>query len=338
MVPSAKAGGPRGDGKGSVMLTAPTPHHSLRMCCAETVMSWALFVDESGQDQRESPFEVLAGVAVEDRQIWPLIRQLSDAQEFWFGTRLFDAFGAEAKSRELLSNKAFRLAGQMERLSDADRRMHARGILLDGRNATRAGLTALGQAKVGYCRFALTLARRHGAQVFATMVPKSAPRPPNGDAMRKDYAFFLERYFHFLNGMPGDPMGFLILDELDKAASHVLLGQISNYFKRTRKGRARARLIVPEPLFVHSDLTTIIQVADIVAYAINWGLRLSGMKEPARPDLAPLAQEVRLMRYHHRSEGGADVWGIKVIRDLRPMQATGKEERAVQPAPQSPRR
>jgi hypothetical protein len=31
-------------------------------------MSWALFIDESGQDRRQSPYEVLAGVAVEDRR------------------------------------------------------------------------------------------------------------------------------------------------------------------------------------------------------------------------------------------------------------------------------
>lgn len=40
-------------------------------------MSWAFFIDESGQDRRASPYEVLAALAVEDRKIWPLIRQLS---------------------------------------------------------------------------------------------------------------------------------------------------------------------------------------------------------------------------------------------------------------------
>ena len=32
-------------------------------------MAYFLFVDESGQDHRESPCEVLAGVAVEDRDL-----------------------------------------------------------------------------------------------------------------------------------------------------------------------------------------------------------------------------------------------------------------------------
>ena len=62
-------------------------------------MSWALFIDESGQDQHASLYEVLAGIAVEDRALWKLIRDLSDAQETIFGMRLFDAYGGEAKAQ-----------------------------------------------------------------------------------------------------------------------------------------------------------------------------------------------------------------------------------------------
>lgn len=282
-------------------------------------MSWALFVDESGQDQRHSPYEVLAGVAVEDRQIWPLINQLKDAQKQWFGIRPFDAFGAEAKSKELLSLKVFKFSAQLDTLGAVDRRKLATEMLTDGTAPSKLRLTALGQAKVGYSQFALELARRHGARVFATMVPKDAPRPKKSEGvMRKDYSFFLERYYHFLNTKQDDPMGFLVFDELDKSASHVLLGQFSQYFTRTINGRTRSRLIVPEPFFVHSDLTTIVQVADIVAYTISWGLRLRRMQTKKRTELAPLVGEIERMRYHHVTEGGHAVWGIKEIRDLRP--------------------
>lgn len=154
------------------------------------------------------------------------------------------------------------------------------------------------------------------------MVPQSAPRPPNGDEMRKDYAFFLERYYHFLNQTPGDPMGFLVFDELDKTASHVLLGQISRYFLKTRNGRTRARLIVPEPMFVHSDLTSLVQLADLVAYIISWGLRLNRMPRSMRPELEPLVEIVKRMRYRYMTEGGHTVWGIKEITDLRPNEQT----------------
>jgi hypothetical protein len=281
-------------------------------------MSWTLFVDESGQDQRESPYEVLAGVAIEDRKIWPLICQISDAQKHFFGIRLFEAYGYEAKAKELLKRKTFKHAMQMDEIENPDRMRLAKEILQDGTDVSRARLTALAQAKIAYCKFILELTRSHGGKVFATMVPQSAPRPPSSDDMRKDYAFFLERYYHFLNQTPNDPMGFLVFDELDKSASHVLLGQISRYFLKTKNGRTRSRLIVPEPMFVHSDLTSLVQLADLVAYVISWGLRLNRMPQSARPELDTLVESIKRMRYVHQTAGGEFVWGIKEIKDLRP--------------------
>ncbi|WP_204985418.1 MULTISPECIES: hypothetical protein [Mesorhizobium] len=159
-----------------------------------------------------------------------MIRQLSDAQEHFFGLRLYEAYGHEAKANELLPRKTFRLAAQLDPIEAGLRTTLAKEILLDGTAVTKQRLTALAQAKIAYCEFALELARRHGAQAFATMAPQEAVRPPNDDAMRKDYAFLFERFYYFLNGSPGDPMGYLIFDELDKAKSHVLLGQVSSYF------------------------------------------------------------------------------------------------------------
>jgi Protein of unknown function (DUF3800) len=283
-------------------------------------MSWAMFIDESGQDQRQSPYEVLAGIAVEDRKIWPLIRDLSDAQQHFFGLRLFEAYGREAKAKKLLDRKTYRHAAQLPPLEFDLRTARARELLLDGTNVSRERLTALGQAKIAYCQFSLELARRYGARVFATIVPQGAPRPELGDALRKDYAFLLERFFGFLNSTPTNPMGYLVFDELDRSSSHILLGQVSSYFVRTQNGRSRSRLIIPEPFFVHSDLTSLIQVADIVAYVISWGLRLRGMTAPAREELAPLVTLVESLRYERHSEGGYSTYGIKLIRDLMPAQ------------------
>lgn len=194
----------------------------------------------------------------------------------------------------------------------------ARELLVDGTAVTRDRLTALGQAKIEYCRFSLDLARRHGAKVFATIVPLEAPRPERSDALRKDYAFLFERFYYFLNGSPGDPMGYLVFDELDRSAAHILLGQVSNYFVNTRNGRSRSRLIIPEPFFVHSDLTTLIQTADIVAYVISWGLRLRRMTAPARDELRPLADLVHRLQFTRETEGGDRIYGLKLIDDLRP--------------------
>lgn len=283
-------------------------------------MSWAFFIDESGQDRRASPYEVLAAIAVEDRNIWPLIRQISDAQQHHFGLRLFEAYGREAKAQKLLNAKTFRLASQMPDIPQPDRCRLARELLIDGAAVTRERLTALAQAKIAYCRFVLQLARGHGAKVFATIVPRGAPRPERASALRKDYAYLFERLYYFLNGLPGDPMGFLVFDELDRSACHLLLEQVSAYFVRTRNGRTRSRLIVPEPFFVHSDLTSLVQLADLVAYTVSWGVRLRGMDEPIRPELAGLADDVMQLRFSRRLEGGEMQWGFKVIPDLRPAQ------------------
>lgn len=281
-------------------------------------MSWALFIDESGQDRRHSPYEVLAGLAIEDRQIWPLIRQLSDAQQHHFGMRLFEAYGREAKAQKLLDRKTFRHANQGEPMVHVERTRLARELLTNGEDVSRDRLTALAQAKIAYCEFALNLALRHGAQVFGTIVPQDAHRPPTAEALRKDYAFLFERFYYFLNSRQDDPMGYLIFDELDRSQSHILLSQVSSYFVRTKNGRTRSRLIIPEPFFVHSDLTTLIQVADIIAYVVSWGLRLPGMTAPARPELVALAQRVGALEFVRETEGGDRLRGLKLIRDLRP--------------------
>ena len=77
-------------------------------------MAWLLFLDESGQDRRESPYEVLAGIAIEDRQLWKLIQGLKSLQEKHFGIRLFDAYGQEAKAQKLLKRKVYKHAEQSD--------------------------------------------------------------------------------------------------------------------------------------------------------------------------------------------------------------------------------
>ena len=48
-------------------------------------------------------------------------------------------------------------------------------------------------------------------------------------------------------------------------------------------GRHRASRIIPEPFFAHSDLTTGVQIADLVAYVISWGFRTPRMIKPRTP-------------------------------------------------------
>jgi hypothetical protein len=71
-----------------------------------------MFIDEPGQDQRESPYKVLAGVAVEDRKLWRLVRELHSAEVEIFGEK-YSGGERELKAKRLLKKKVFRHAAQM---------------------------------------------------------------------------------------------------------------------------------------------------------------------------------------------------------------------------------
>jgi hypothetical protein len=118
-----------------------------------------------------------------------------------------------------------------------------------------------------------------------------------------------------------DQQGILVFDELEKSQSHILIDQAHRYFKDTQTGRHRSSLVIPEPFFVHSDLTTGIQIADLVAYSMSWAYRLPGMTEPIRTELNPYVTQIKAMeRRTVRSIQGNDnfvIYSICHITDLR---------------------
>lgn len=83
-------------------------------------MSFFLFVDESGQDRRESNYEVLAGVAVKDNELWNLIQRIHDLERNIFGMRISEGI-LELKGKKLLKRKTFRLATQQAPFEPAKR-------------------------------------------------------------------------------------------------------------------------------------------------------------------------------------------------------------------------
>lgn len=282
-------------------------------------MSYLLFVDESGQDRRESPYEVLAGVAVEDSRVWNLILAIQDAEEHFFGVRV-PAASQELKAKRLLKRKVFRLAEQLPPIELSRRTELARRCREDGARAGKEELTALAQAKLDFVLRVLELCAQHGAKVLASVVDQQAPRP-EGEFLRKDYAYLFERFYYLLEDRPPFHHGIVVFDELEKAQSHILLGQMEEYFERTATGRMRSSRVLPEPLFVHSDLTTLIRVADFLAYIVSWGVRFGRMERPARNELQPFVDAVLSMRHRAvRERDGAPfyVWSFQYIDDLRP--------------------
>jgi hypothetical protein len=100
---------------------------------------------------------------------------------------------------------------------------------------------------------------------------------------------------------------------------------MERYFLETAKGYRRSSRIVPEPFFVHSDLTMAVQLADIVAYCFNWGTRLSKMTKPIRKEIEPFSSIAFDMRYIGKrfDDSGESEWpvyGVFYLDDLRPKQ------------------
>ena len=279
-------------------------------------MAFFLFIDESGQDHHDSPYEVLAGIVIEDKDLWNFIRSAHELEIDCFG-RKYSQVDNEIKARTFLKRKTFRLANQLPAIPLPDRTPLAKQALDNGANITKLGLTALAQAKLDYSAKLLELCHNYRCKVFASIICDESSIPTDKKLLRKDYVYLFERFYYFLEDKADDPQGVVVFDELDKTASHLLLGQMDKYFKNTIKGRCRAALIIPEPFFVHSDLTTGIQVVDFVAYIMSWNFRIGKLNKAPREELNSYLELIKPMRYRTTREigdiTGYVIWSVAVV-------------------------
>ena len=112
-----------------------------------------LFLDESGTDCHEAPYEVLTGVAIREHDLWPLIQAVRAAERDHFGM-LLSTVGVELKGKKLLKSKVFRLAEQSAPLPAEQRRDLVAAFLAKGQREAngepvtyrRDEFTAWGQA------------------------------------------------------------------------------------------------------------------------------------------------------------------------------------------------
>lgn len=258
-------------------------------------MTYFLFVDESGHDHRASPYEVLAGIAIRDRDLWNVIVALHAAEERHFGRRYSDG-PSELKGKRLLRAKVFHYARLAVEVVPEDVSVLARAALDDGAKATARHWKALALAKLAYVHEVFDICARFGCKAFASIVETDA-HPTTSDGLRKDYAYLFERLFYFLEDLSPPDFGVIVFDELEKARSHILIEQARRYFTDSATGRHRASLILPEPLFIHSELTTGVQIADLIAYVVSWAFRLPAMTKPARSEMESLSRKVASLRY-----------------------------------------
>jgi hypothetical protein len=290
-----------------------------------------LFVDESGHDRSGTPYEVLAGVAIAESDLWNLVGAVRAAERECFGGYLRDLLSEETKAKKLLKRNRFRLADRDLGLSAVQRVSLANSLLLKGKVAraaksadageTREELVAYSRQVLAFTHQVLDIAAAYGACIFATLVDPNAPRPERGQ-LRKDYVYLFERYFYFLEGLPRDARGLVVFDELEKSQAHGLIQQMAAYFLGTSTGRYRSSRIVPEPFFVHSDLTTGVFLADLAAYLLGWGWRNSRMSQPARPELRPYVEKIHGLQYvgekpKDDGTGNWQLYGITFLDDLR---------------------
>lgn len=300
-------------------------------------MSYFLFVDESGHDRKLSPAEVLGGFVIRDGTLWAFIQAALELQTELFGISYPDLnamrrAGLEISTEEepdwkeikgdvFLNPRVFKKAAWFPAIPKDERRRLTHASLLDGATADKRSLSALAQAKLEYVRALFELCLKFKGGGFGIIVPQDAPGERKISVLRKDYAYLFERFYYFVDSKSKEHAGIIVFDELDKSASHILLGQMQAYYRDFRKGRDRAERLVPEPFFVHSDLTVGIQVADLIAYVLNWGHRFdrNTIVPRYRPELLPYLQQVKEMQIDS-FVGGNKTEGVYVVYDLRTKQ------------------
>lgn len=256
----------------------------------DPIMSYLLFLDESGHDHKNMPYEIHGGVALHASRIWPFVKALSHLEQAAFGDFLH-RYKSEIKGWKLLDKDRLAWARQGALMDEASRRKRCLSFLnkgLEKKSPTRLEFTAYGQACLMMARGLFELLQEHEAKIFAAAIPRSAARPETFEAeeyLRKDIVFLLERYFYMLE--TGNETGLIVLDETDKTLDRRFVSRLERYFKLTHTGRHRSTRIVPSPFFVASDMAYPVQTADVCIYAINLGFRLpkSGMDAPMRQDI-----------------------------------------------------
>jgi hypothetical protein len=263
-------------------------------------MSWLLFLDESGHDRKQMPYEIHGGVAIHAAKLWPFISALRTLEQSMFGAYLHE-YGSELKGCRLLSKDRFKWAAQGPSMGEAERRKQALNFLNSGtqkRRPRRDEFTAFGQACLAMAEGAIQLLASHDAKLFAAVIPCDVPpAPPPPDALlRKDLVFLLERFFYFLEAER--LQGLLVMDGTEKQADRKLVRHIEWYFTRTMIGRQRTQWIVPAPLFVESDMAYGVQVADLCIYCLNWGWRLAQMTQGTRKEIEPFVRLLEKVIWH----------------------------------------
>ena len=239
-------------------------------------MSYLLFMDESGHDHKNLPYEVRGGVSIASVNFFNIIKELQYEEERIFGCKLSE-YKTEIKGSKLLEKMRFKWAVQGEKLSAEERQKGCRRFLtacLEHRAPCQQDFTAYGQASLMMANTIFRLLKKYKAKIFACVIEKGVQKPKNfkyEEYLLKDHIGLMETFACFLARQHED--GLLIMDQSEKENDKKFKRQLANYFSKTLSGQQHANWIIPEPLFIESDTNYLIQVADFCIYAINVGYR-----------------------------------------------------------------
>ncbi len=274
------------------------------------------FVDESGVDLCKAPCEVLTAISISEEYLREFIEKTIELKRNILAMNTLHEW--EPKGTTLLKRKKFRLANQLPPIAQNERYNLLRSLYRKNKediNPTEEELTAIGQASLDYASKLLELCSDLNINVFSAVVPKDAIQT-TGSELRKDYSYLFQRIYYHLTSISESEKGIIVFDEVDKATAKRLIKQMRRYFLFTHSGIERSKRIIPEPFFVHSDLTTATQLADIIAYIINWGYRFFAREtianepslpvrptkyrtnEPVREELVPFAEKIFELQFH----------------------------------------
>lgn len=282
-------------------------------------MSWLLFMDESGHDHKQMPYEVRGGIALQDRRV------CASLEENCFGVRLAD-FKKEFKGSKLLDKDRIKWAEQDTPQSHAERKKNSRVFLSKGLQKTqpsRAEFTGYGQASLEMAQGIFRLLRDHDAKLFASVIPRGVKPPETFEAkeyLRKDHVFLLERFYHFARKQ--QEQGLIVMDQVEEQSDIRFVRKLERYFVKTTKGSQRADWIVPAPFFSSSYLSVPIQVADVCIYCLNWGFRRPdwNMNAPTRQrieqDFSGWIQRLEYRQKVKKSDGTSkQLFGIAFVQN-----------------------
>lgn len=94
----------------------------------------------------------------------------------------------------------------------------------------------------------------------------------------------MERFYLLLEKAKED--GLVIMDQVEKGFDTKFARQLKKFFYQSTFGKKLSKRIVPEPLFIESDVNYLVQIADLCIYVVNVAYRKKPiLTEPCRSEV-----------------------------------------------------